>query len=142
MAFAIHALHIARVVTLLVHISGRLGRIGADEAPRQQTHAGANSCAVAPVKRCTGRSANSCTDGGARNGAGYCRTVRRHSPDPLVGKLPAIVIVVAELLETFARAGEGHYAGAGRNAGARRQQGYRHQGRKIENFCHYCLRYY
>ena len=120
MAFAIHALHIARVVTLLVNISGRPGRIGADEAPRQQTRPRAN--------RRAGRSANSCADCGARNGTGYCRTVRRHSSDLLVGKLPAIVIVVAELLETLARAGEGHYAGAGRNVGAGGQRGYRHQG--------------
>ena len=89
---------------------------------------GANHRAVAPVERCTARSANSCADCGARNGAGYCRMVRRHSANLLVRKLPAIVIVVAELLETFARAGEGHYAGAGRNAGAGGQRGYRHQG--------------
>jgi hypothetical protein len=128
MAFAIHALQITRVVTLLVHISRRPGRIGADKAPRQQARARADSRALAPVKRCAGRRANSCTNGGARNGAGYCCTVRRRSSDPLLGKLPAIVIVVAELLETFARAWEGHYAGAGRNAGARGQRGYRHQG--------------
>jgi hypothetical protein len=69
MAFAIHALHIARVVTLLVHMPGRSGRIGADEASRKQTRPRPDRRAVAPVKRCTGRSADSCTNCGARNGA-------------------------------------------------------------------------
>jgi hypothetical protein len=128
MAFPIHALHITHVVALLVHMSGCVGRISAGKAPRHQTRARTHSRAAAPAKRCTGRSANSCANGGARNGAGYCRTVRRRSADLLVGKLSAIVIVVAELLETSGRAWEGHYAGAGRNAGARGQRGYCHQG--------------
>jgi len=84
--------------------------------------------AAAPAKRCTGGSANSCANGGARNGARYCRPVRRRSANLFVGKPSAIVIVVVELLETSARAWEGHYAGAGRNAGAGGQRGYRHQG--------------
>jgi hypothetical protein len=119
MAFAIHALHITCVVALLVHISGRPGRISAGKAPRHQTRARADSGAAAPAKRCTGGSANSCANGGARNGARYCRPVRRRSANLFVGKPSAIVIVVVELLETSARAWEGHYAGAGGDAGAR-----------------------
>jgi hypothetical protein len=120
MTFAVHALHIPVIVALLAHISGCPCCMRTGQTAGDQTCPCSDSRASSTSQRCARGRTKSGSNGGARNGARYRRPVWCRSANLFVGKLPAIVIVVAELFETSAGVWEGHHARTGRDAGARR----------------------
>ncbi|OJY07985.1 MAG: hypothetical protein BGO99_06310 [Nitrosospira sp. 56-18] len=112
MAICVHALDIAHVIALLGDIPRGAPRARANQASPQQAAARANCSACSASNRCPSRSAKPCPHSGTCHAARRRGLVRRGPTGLLDCKLPALIIISAKLLETFAGARQDHYAGA------------------------------
>src|SRR6185312_14737998 len=124
MALRVHALLVVDVVALLQRVTRGLRSTRAGERPAGETDAGAHPGARIAAEQ----SARCRADRGADDGALYRGVVgrlgRRGAADLRGCVLAAIVIVIAELIEALAGAGQHHHARPGwrRRRAAREQR--------------------
>lgn len=111
MPLCVHALGITVVVAPLRAVCGTFGGTCSSQSAYRESGSGAHGCAPAAAYGGTYCSPYHCADRGTLHAAIAGGLGGRRSADLRTGKLPALEVVGAELVEALAAARQHHYAG-------------------------------
>lgn len=121
MAFCIHALNVAHVVALLIHVSRTGCCAGSNQSAGQQAGTGADRGTCSSGNGCTSCSSQSRADGRTLQAARLRCLLGSRSTQLLYGVVTALVVIETELLEAFAGTRQSHDTGSAWQTNARRQ---------------------
>ena len=108
MTFCIHALNVAHVVALLIHVSRTGCCAGSNQSAGQQAGTGADRGTCSSGNGCTSCSSQSRADGCTLQTTRLCCLLSCRAAQLLYGVVTALVVIETELLEAFAGTRQSH----------------------------------